>query len=1300
MSDGYEFGRLFEQANGGMSPDRKPGSFFESLGSSFGEYFLGAAPTEGAIERRAEHPVEGFVTQMAPALIGGSAAFKAKDSIEVFGKAVDDFAAKGGNKFTQGARMAVGTMAPVEVVRIAGTAVANPEHIGETVKESLFNLGFEAVGGGVVGSIFAGGKVVAEPPLPLGSDLRNPNQLKIREYKEAIAGGKVAPELQTNYLGKISELEAQIRLEEVGEATLKLELDNGGDGREISRMFFKDKSSEKGNVRRSRLVRSTTDFADDLEKNRIIKAAGLEGNWDAVQLPRYVAPATDKYAKDLDSILKTRGKLAAIDEKTLMAREKNGMYVMARKVTGDLGSAKKADEWVVWRTDQPGRFVPEVKDFAEKMQARMAFLRQDSLKPDPARPASILDETRNTVMGTPIKEFRDAHAQYGHLKNGADKIAEKLGYKPGDVGSNFMVNRGKAMVHQYLTPKLHQFKNSPVATYVMGHADRAFGQAKFISNKIINGEATDDVAIRFKDIFGDIDTKGTYKGVRSIKSIINDLDDADLEKLQEVADIVAGTDDPLKAVGELRATGAISEKLHKALLDFDKLDGLVVDDLVNHQHAAGRNDLNPMKGHLMLSRVWEGDFRSPIINDAGEFLYVAGGKTPVEADKIAQAVIKESGLKGVRHLPAEKFDAMQDLKLAGQIATKSKEYGVLSAANTRMRGNPVTFKERTGTEGYKTKFSKKEMVDRLANHVNERYNYMARVSVDTALERELGQLYNDDPKMYGAVMERLRQLEGKSGAVTQFINSAADKVLKPVLGRNSATKISGYMNEFFYHTQLGMANAMFPAMNAITFMQTVLPEMAFVMNAADNRVMRDYYDVFLAGGKDFKPRGNVGALSPIKLLTKSFQQMGRGESDQLYGAMLKRGLHEGVIDPQMFHEFIGKSSEMSTKVGDVLAGDEPLINLVRTWSGWLPAKSERFARGQAFTSGYLVGRDILGLEKEALYQFSRKFTERTMYNYGTADRATLMTGPLGRSFGLFKNWQTHYIFSMLQYADEGMKYGNWSPLLWQMAGTGAVGGAGALPLYGAADKFSHMVNDKSLMENIYSAFGESDPDSTTGTFSDAVFMGLPMFLGVSLTGNIAAPGHDPSRDAAQLMSFPQWDRMRRLGAAVGDSIDTWATTGKHPISSPEIRDQFVAALAPKIIARTAQVWETNALRSLNTGNVILKDMSMAERLMYGMGVTPRRVGLAYEAADELWKDQNKRKDMTSKYGRTWAEAQMSQDWGKLDELRMEAQVLGLDISSITKSAQSYREKRSTEHIERQFSPEARRNLQSLGLPGF
>ena len=128
-----------------------------------------------------------------------------------------------------------------------------------------------------------------------------------------------------------------------------------------------------------------------------------------------------------------------------------------------------------------------------------------------------------------------------------------------------------------------------------------------------------------------------------------------------------------------------------------------------------------------------------------------------------------------------------------------------------------------------------------------------------------------------------------------------------------------------------------------------------------------------------------------------------------------------------------------------------------------------------------------------------------MYNYSAADRPRVFTGPLGTVFGQFKNWSAHYIANMLEYAGEGFNHNNWSPLVWQMAGTTAIGGVSATALYPMAETVNGWISDKSLMENIYTRMGGGSGDAMGGNLADGVFMGLPMFAGLSLSGSAADP---------------------------------------------------------------------------------------------------------------------------------------------------------------------------------------------------
>jgi len=1301
----YKGGKTTDNAPTGVASQSIPSGLFSSALSSVVESF-GLPKLKSAESFEMEHPGLATAGEVAGTIGLYTTPVLAKRKVKAFDDFVEGVAKKGKSPITEGALRNVATFAPLEAARVGGTALFDPENLGDTAAEVGVNLAVEAGAGALFGAFAAGGKLAKEAnPAPVGSFLNDAPQLKLRDALKRYGEEGLNEASKIDLRNQISNLERDIRLEQVGNNPVSFKFtDPDADSRDIARLF-KDTSSPKGNVKRRRIAQAANGFSTEAEYKRVLKLANLEGNLDAVSLPRHISFGRASDATKVHDDFLKRGKMQTLDDNTLFARTEDGTYLITKKIVGRLDKADPTDEYVVFRTSDPGRFSPEVKEFADKINERMMFMRtEDRITPTGN---SILDRANRIVAQTPVRAYQDAAEKLGLGGQTAKAIARGLGFGPGEVGSNFVFNRGKHFVEHYLTPSLNLFKKGAGAEYaskIWSTSRFLRDEARAMSQVLINGDAVENAAKGFIKVFGDPTTTGTVsvggKKLPAVQKILDSLSNEDITKFGEVAEIIAGGEDAIKAIDDLYGAGEISATLRQGLKDINELDKYLVGQVRAGQRAAGDIELNPLEGHLMMSRVWEGDFRAPVFNKNGELVYMASGRTPARANAHAKAVIDDSGIEGLRFEDADKFDAKQDLHPAFGGMTSTDEYALLAKANARLVRDPQSFKERTGIGGFKKEFTRKELRDRLTSHINERTEYMAGLATRTALDQELATLRELNPRMFATLTKKLEQLQETPGPLSKGINKATDALLKPVLGRNSATKISAAVNEFFFATQLGMGNVAFPVLNGLTFVQTVIPEAAYIMNAPANRIMRDYYEVAAVAGKDLKPRGGMHFLSVPKVMMQSFKKIFNVAEDIPLSEGLDRAVREGVVDPKLLEEFIGKSSIQSATISDVLKGEESISNLIRSLSGWLPSKSERFARGHSFVVGHMLGKDILGLSDEALYQFSKKFTERTMYNYGTADRALVMTGPVGRTFGLFKNWQTHYLFSMMQYGEEALKYGNWSPLLWQMGGTGMIGGISALPLYGVADSFSKMATNESLMTNTYAAFGGTNPDGTLGEVSDAVFLGLPAFLGVSLSGNASAPGSDPMRDAAQLASFPQWRRMVQLGEAVGEAFDQWNASGNHPITSPAIRDKLTAALAPKIWARSAALTNEAALRSLNTGKVVLNDLSLPERMMWRAGFTPRRVGVTYEAADELWKDQTKRRNAVTTYGKAWMEAQAESDWDTMWSIQQKAMVLGIPIDSIVRSADTQREKRSTELIQRQFSPESRARLQSLGVPGF
>ena len=80
---------------------------------------------------------------------------------------------------------------------------------------------------------------------------------------------------------------------------------------------------------------------------------------------------------------------------------------------------------------------------------------------------------------------------------------------------------------------------------------------------------------------------------------------------------------------------------------------------------------------------------------------------------------------------------------------------------------------------------------------------------------------------------------------------------------------------------------------------------------------------------------------------------------------------------------------------------------------------ERLSRVHAFTSGWIMGRDVVGLvDEERLYQFAKEFTEKTMFGYTTADRPGIFTTPLGSATDLFKTWMMNHMMAMLEHTGQ------------------------------------------------------------------------------------------------------------------------------------------------------------------------------------------------------------------------------------------------------------------------------------------
>jgi hypothetical protein len=505
-----------------------------------------------------------------------------------------------------------------------------------------------------------------------------------------------------------------------------------------------------------------------------------------------------------------------------------------------------------------------------------------------------------------------------------------------------------------------------------------------------------------------------------------------------------------------------------------------------------------------------------------------------------------------------------------------------------------------------------------------------------------------------------------------------DRIFGPVMGANSASKIVSVTNSLMWHLELGGLRLAYPVANALTFMQTVLPEASFVQTARPE-VLQKYYTEFAMRG--VKRIGSVGALDPLKMWTQSTKLMARPDAG--FNKVLQRGMNEGIVDPKFVEEWVGQSSARVKDWKSALGSPEGFVQWLGALSEFLPAQSEKWSRANSLSLGYLMAKDILGLvDDEAIYKFAKDFANRTMFRYGMESRPRIFTTPAGSFLGLFKNWMMHYVGMMADYTGEGVMRNNWAPLMWQTAGTAAIGGLAATPIFGVANMLSGALSDKSLMLNTYEAFGENEK------IADGVFYGLPALLsGVSLSSQVEAPLANPARDATMLFNLVQMQRMGAASNFMGGAFDHWQATGESPMSDANTRDQFARAVAPKTLYRAFAAAEDNAIRSMNTSYPILQNVGFASRMWYTLGFQPLEVEKAYAVSDELWKDQNKMRAAVQRYGEALSHAWEKQDARLMQAIMQRASLEGVDLGSVQRSAQSRLAKAEADVVTRNFKEE-------------
>lgn len=1264
----------------GQSPGTEGGfdwilKFGQSALESIPE-LVGIDPSQQTQEFRQDNPVSGIASQLLGTSVPYLGWFKAARAIGPLERAAASLGNLAERPFVSGALQEGARLLPFEAGRLAASQVVGDRSFPEMLGDTTLNLALGAgIGGLFHGMASAGTRDPSLKTLFPDLDLAAPLPLQARQMQQIIDSGALTGEALGRANGQLINTLRDARVQELPEG-LKyigpLENPSSGDLEHQLNRLFRVRTNPDESVLQVRKFATgqNKDFPADIVWKKEAEIAGLpEGFEKDGQFFRQIsfkrdAPKAADQALTVDSQITKN--MQSVGEGVFMTREADdGLYVMAKKYAGEPGVGSGEDRWLLFKTDQPGLFAPVAEDFKNAQIKSNAWIPQADLAQDGG-------QVYNAIKGFAFEHFPlTNYRALGEAPQGIAALVGKL--VPQNMrGTNEAVARLGEVFKEYLSPRLFQFKKSWRANWIDKADKTAYDQAENLTQELMNGSIKLDPGknLFFASLRRSSDP-GEH-GLPPLRSLLDSMSEADVKQFWEKVWRPGVAGDALQPMME---KGLISPEVMRLAQLMEAQNKFVIGN-VNKAEAATGNTLTTWKeGHYGLSRVWEGDTRIVVTNDAGQVVAVASGPTRKAAQANARDILARN--------PAWKVENEYSLS---QFADE-KSLAAIPASIRPVVKSPSWMLERQDVLGFKwdTKaFTKDELLEAYENGLRSRNNYQANLSSADMLSPQLDTLAREDPAAYRMVVSRMNDRAGVQSKFGRWQNQIADAVLAPMLGQNSASRIVALTNTAMYNFQLGAMNLMYPVSNAITFVQTVVPEAAFVLGG-DVSALGPTYSHFAVGGTK-GPVGAMGVLSPMKLMASSMREMAK-PSPELREAF-KRAANDRVIEPRNVESYVGESATKVSDIRKLFSGDAKNFNFpewLRATSEFLPAFSEGVSRTHAFTVGHAIARDYLKREGRALdpneiYNFARQFTEKTMYLYTSADRPRVFTTPAGSAMGLFKNWLFHYMASMGEYAAEGFTRNNWTPLLWQTAGTMTLGGVSATPIYWAADGFSRMWANKPLLAAAYDEYGDG---------GDAIMLGLPAAItGISMFSQVNSPLANPVRDASTMFSVVAWDRMKNIGKAAGAAFDAWQTTGEHPGHNPQVRQLLVQAFAPTTIHKTlAAMNSPDQITSLNSGYPVIQDVSPAHRVLYGFGFHPVELDRAQAVSQELWNSNEKRKAAVSELGRAFATAQTTGNSEQMGLIMRQAMTWGVDVSSVLKSSMAINEKQRKDVVERQLRPQ-------------
>ena len=810
-------------------------------------------------------------------------------------------------------------------------------------------------------------------------------------------------------------------------------------------------------------------------------------------------------------------------------------------------------------------------------------------------------------------------------------------------------------IEKYAAPTIQQLKNSPEGRAILGMTQSTFEAAEDRARLVLYGHAQlGPEQSPMSALFGGAEITNSTALVPQLRRTLQD----DPAALDQIRRFLAGQVEAASLAGTPAGQWIDLAKQQNLLFVRDGNQG------IDALRSVGASDARPipiLEENIGISRKWDGSILYPIYRE---------GAVQPEA-KIAGHSQQQALRKADEWIAAANADDAAKGRAPANyrkgLAFIPNETETVPAWVKNSELAPGLLDPRTNMRGFEHEFEPYKHVDEFVAELEENYirraRYFGGAYADALTTGRMHQLRVNDPHAFSIVNTRVTQIKGIPGPMEQRFNQIVDSVAAPLLGTNSVTKAADAMNQTMFHLLHGAGNIVTPLLNLTSWFQTLMPAMVEWKTSS--------IPLLKEAGFHFPNMGPDGLARPgFSWVNDMPGLMWGGIREALDPSETTREVFKVLpqrreLAGSLANDYLGQDNEWRRRASEGIRGPEDFAFWLEKSSAFLMQKSEQLSRTLSATT-MLKAMDQFEAATGKKFTMQQRIDNaanmvtRTNYAYFKQDRPMMYTSPAGAIFGNQKTWMTNYLWMMAHYAGLALREKNIAPLAFSVGTTAILGGAFAVPLLGSGiDAVTETFADKDGREFIFDKFGQG---------GNAISFGLPALFGMSLHGNVAAPGSNLAHDAEFFFSIVALERAKLLGRAIGTAWEDQITLGMNPMRDEIFRRQAAQALAPRAIYRGFQALMSDELTSAATGYPLVRELGWGSRIMTGLGFTPTEVAIQYSAYDSLLKDKAEMRRQISAYGEAYAVASINQDRQEMTRLLQRAAIMGLDQSAIMQSA--------------------------------